>query len=78
MGPEPHPSRAWGARQPAFDDFRLQAFSPAEGFDEHNDAAVDAWIRANSHSGYHLSCTCAMGSVVDKDGKVVGRMRVIV
>merc|ERR1712232_1100803 len=56
----------------AFDPFRLKRFSPDEGFNINDDAAIDSWIRQNSHSGYHLSCTCAMGSVVDENGLVYG------
>mmetsp|Transcript_35636 Transcript_35636/g.94308 ORF Transcript_35636/g.94308 Transcript_35636/m.94308 type:complete len:590 (-) Transcript_35636:151-1920(-) len=59
-------------RQKAFDPFVLKPFSPDTDFNVEDDAAVDAWIRQNSHSGYHLSCTCAMGSVVDEEGKVLG------
>eukprot|EP00928_Gymnodinium_smaydae_P037640 TRINITY_DN26096_c0_g1_i1.p1 TRINITY_DN26096_c0_g1~~TRINITY_DN26096_c0_g1_i1.p1 ORF type:complete len:615 (+),score=79.75 TRINITY_DN26096_c0_g1_i1:51-1847(+) len=59
-------------QQPAFDPFVLQPLSPDENFDINSDEAVDAWIRQNSHSGYHLSCTCAMGSVTDENGLVKG------
>jgi len=59
-------------RQKAFDPFVLKPFCPDETFNVEDDAAVDAWIRQNSHSGYHLSCTAAMGSVVDEEGKVLG------
>jgi len=59
-------------RQKAFDPFVLKPLSPDADFSVDDDVAVDAWIRQNSHSGYHLSCTCAMGSVVDQDGKVMG------
>lgn len=58
--------------QEAFEPFRREPLSPQASMDISNDAAVDAWIRQNSHSGYHLSCTCAMGSVVDDEGKVFG------
>lgn len=58
--------------QQAFDPFRLRRLSPDGDFDLEDDAAVDAWIRRNSHSGYHLSCTCAMGRVVDAQGRVIG------
>lgn len=58
--------------QTAFDDFVLRPFSPGQDFDASDDAGVDAWIRQNSHSGYHLSCTCAMGQVVDEQGRVLG------
>jgi len=60
-------------QQKAFDDFVLRPLAPDPSeFDFNDDAAVDAWIRAKSHSGYHLSCTCAMGKVVDAEGKVMG------
>jgi choline dehydrogenase len=36
------------------------------------DADVDAWIRASGQSAYHLSCSCAMGKVVDAAGRVLG------
>ena len=37
------------------------------------DEEVDEWIRNESHSGYHLSCTNAMGKVVDPiSAKVFG------
>uniref|UniRef100_A0A7S1L408 Glucose-methanol-choline oxidoreductase N-terminal domain-containing protein n=1 Tax=Alexandrium catenella TaxID=2925 RepID=A0A7S1L408_ALECA len=58
--------------QEAFKPFVLRRFSPNEAVDINDDAAVDAWIRENSHSGYHLSCTCAMGRVVDDQGRVLG------
>merc|ERR1712217_89413 len=58
--------------QEAFNKFRKEPLNPTADFNIDDDAAVDAWIRANSHSGYHLSCTCAMGSVVDENGLVLG------
>merc|ERR1712079_39508 len=58
--------------QQAFDNFRLKRFSPDENLDIKSDAAVDEWIRRNSHSGYHLSCTAAMGRVVDSQGRLLG------
>lgn len=57
--------------QKALEPFREAPLSP-EGLDIDDDAAVDAWIRQMSHSGYHLSCTCAMGKVVGADGRVLG------
>jgi len=65
--------------QPAFDSFVLRPLSPDETLDVDDDDAVDAWIRKHSHSGYHLSCTCAMGRVVDPNGLVLGleRLRVV-
>lgn len=59
-------------QQPALADSVKHRFSPASDFDIEDDTAVDAWIRQNSHSGYHLSCTCAMGRVVDAEGRVYG------
>jgi len=59
--------------QKAFEPFARERFSPAEEeVDLGSDAEVDAWIRQHSHSGYHLSCTCAMGRVVDGEGRVLG------
>lgn len=58
--------------QPAFKPFAKSLFSPEPEVDVDNDEHVDAWIRRNSHSGYHLSCTCAMGRVVDAEGRVFG------
>mmetsp|Transcript_38954 Transcript_38954/g.115460 ORF Transcript_38954/g.115460 Transcript_38954/m.115460 type:complete len:166 (+) Transcript_38954:3-500(+) len=58
--------------QPAFDPFVLRPLSPDGSLDVGDDAAVDAWVRKHSHSGYHLSCTCAMGRVVDPNGLVLG------
>lgn len=59
-------------KQDAMKPFHKNFFEPVEDFDVDDDAAVDAWIRQHSHSGYHLSCTCAMGSVVDSHGRVMG------
>jgi len=59
-------------RQPAFEPFVLRPFNPDADFNVDSDEEVDAWIRKHSHSGYHLSCTCAMGSVVDEQGRVFG------
>mmetsp|Transcript_52209 Transcript_52209/g.167326 ORF Transcript_52209/g.167326 Transcript_52209/m.167326 type:complete len:591 (+) Transcript_52209:124-1896(+) len=59
-------------QQPALEPFKLRRFSPEEGLDLADDAVADAWIRQHSHSGYHLSCTCAMGKVVDSQGRVLG------
>jgi len=53
-------------------DFMLRRYKPGMDFDVANDDAVDAWVRQNSHSAYHLSCTCAMGKVVDSEGLVFG------
>lgn len=59
--------------QPALKEFRLSRLSPDPAYiDRKSNTEVDAWIRKSSHSGYHLSCTCAMGRVVDSEGKVLG------
>eukprot|EP00929_Paragymnodinium_shiwhaense_P013508 TRINITY_DN121356_c0_g1_i1.p1 TRINITY_DN121356_c0_g1~~TRINITY_DN121356_c0_g1_i1.p1 ORF type:complete len:593 (-),score=159.14 TRINITY_DN121356_c0_g1_i1:413-2191(-) len=58
--------------QNAFKPFVKNRMSPEPGFDIESDEAVDAWIRENTHSGYHLSCTAAMGRVVNEDGLVYG------
>ena len=41
--------------------------------------SLDEFIRQHAESAYHPSCTCAMGSVVDAEGKVFGteKLRVI-
>jgi len=37
------------------------------------EAQLDAFIRSETHSAYHLSCSCAMGKVVEPTtGKVFG------
>ncbi len=63
-------------RQPAFDCYRGKRLSPSNTIDldgsSASDEAIDAWVRDSSHSAYHLSCTCAMGKVVDPEGKVIG------
>lgn len=58
--------------QAALDPFRKAKLNPTVDFKIDDDASVDSWIRQNSHSGYHLSCTCAMGSVVDENGLAYG------
>ena len=58
--------------QPALDEYRGKRLSPSEEYDLAKDEDVDRWIRETTHSAYHPSCTCAMGSVVDGDGRVVG------
>ena len=49
-----------------------------------SDEEIDAWVRANTESAYHASCTCKMGAdddplaVLDPDCRVRGieRLRV--
>lgn len=64
--------------QSALSDFKLRRYAPAD-LDLDSDEAVDSWIRSSSHSGYHLSCTCAMGKVVDATGRVNGleKLRIV-
>jgi choline dehydrogenase len=59
-------------KQDALKPFHKEMFSPSADFDVDDDDAVDAWVREHAHSGYHLSCTCAMGRVVDAEGRVMG------
>jgi len=50
---------------PVWDEVKGDRFNFAE-VDVDNDAEVDHWIRENTHSGYHLSCTNKMGKVVSE------------
>lgn len=65
--------------QAAFDPFRGGRLGGLTDEIVADDAACDAWIRANSHSAYHLCATCKMGKVVDATGRVFGvdNLRVI-
>jgi choline dehydrogenase len=58
--------------QPALDQYRGQRISPSNEYDLEKDEDVDRWIRETTHSAYHPSCTCSMGTVVDGEGRVVG------
>ncbi|CAK9031309.1 unnamed protein product [Durusdinium trenchii] len=58
--------------QKALEEFKKERHAPLENINLDSDEEVDAWIRSSSHSGYHLSCTCAMGKVVDAEGRVKG------
>ena len=53
----------------AFDEYRGEKLYDV---DVSNNDAIDNWIREKSHSAYHPSCTCSMGSVVDTEGRVLG------
>lgn len=59
-------------RQPAFSALAGSEVRP-------NDTNIDEFIRQFGESAYHPSCTCAMGSVVDEQGRVFGvkNLRVI-
>ena len=52
-----------------FDEYRGESLY---NLNVNDDDEVDQWIRENSHSAYHPSCTCSMGSVVDTEGNVLG------
>ena len=64
--------------QPAFSDYRAERLSPPGINIMQDDEAVDKFIRENTHSAYHLSCTCKMGdeengpNVVNTKGQVYG------
>ncbi|GBG29503.1 Choline dehydrogenase, mitochondrial [Hondaea fermentalgiana] len=64
-------------QQPAFQPYKGKRHAPDPELDtqnvsKENDDAIDTWVRQSSHSAYHLSCTCAMGKVVDSHGAVYG------
>ena len=49
--------------QAAFDRFRGEEIQP--GAPVTSDDAIDAWIRDNTESAYHPSCTCKIGAADD-------------
>ncbi len=60
-------------QQPAFSSYKGARLAPGPELDLHgDDAKLEEWIRSSSHSAYHLSCTAAMGKVVDEQGRVFG------
>ena len=64
--------------QPAFEEFCDYEIKP--GIDVQSDEAIDEFVRNNSETEYHPSCSCRMGdsnqndTVVGFDGKVVGKI----
>jgi choline dehydrogenase len=58
--------------QPALDPFRGPRLGGLTDATIADDGALDDWIRSKSHSAYHLCSTCAMGDVVDGEGRVQG------
>jgi len=58
--------------QPALDPFRGPRLGGLTDATIADDGALDDWIRNKSHSAYHLCSTCAMGDVVDGEGRVQG------
>ncbi len=55
--------------QRAFDSFRGKMLNPPASVDLGRDEEIDAWVRSKAQSAYHLSCSLAMGKVVDEGGK---------
>ncbi|KAF4690111.1 hypothetical protein FOZ62_014446 [Perkinsus olseni] len=63
--------------QPALRDYYMDSrLSPVADFNLGSDEDCDRWIRNSSHSAYHLSCTAAMGKVVDEHGRLYGASNV--
>ncbi|EER09633.1 Choline dehydrogenase, putative [Perkinsus marinus ATCC 50983] len=63
--------------QPALKDYYMESrLSPATDFNLDSDDDCDRWIKNSSHSAYHLSCTAAMGKVVDEHGRLYGASNV--
>ena len=64
--------------QPAFEEFCDYEIKP--GIDVQSDEAIDEFVRENSETEYHPSCSCRMGdsnkndTVVGFDGKVLGNI----
>ncbi|MFT5113422.1 MAG: choline dehydrogenase [Parasphingorhabdus sp.] len=49
--------------QQAMDEYRDDEIQPGENVQD--DESIDAWVRANTESAYHASCTCKMGADSD-------------
>ncbi|ATJ83116.1 choline dehydrogenase [Halomonas beimenensis] len=60
--------------QPAFDGLRGEEITP--GADCQSDAALDAWARATTETGYHAAGTCKMGPASDPEAVVDPELRV--
>ena len=60
--------------QPAMDTYRGDEIQP--GISVQNDDEIDEWIRKNTESAYHPSCSCKMGTddmaVVDPETRIHG------
>jgi len=69
--------------QPAFDDLRGEELAPGPTVADHDDAALDAYIRATAEADYHSTSTARMGhdrlAVVDDTLRVhgIGALRVV-
>ena len=46
--------------QPAFDGLRFEEMDP--GSETQSEDAIDAYIREQAETAYHVSCTCKMGT----------------
>lgn len=60
--------------QPAFDEYRGEEIQPGEACTSDED--IDAWVRKNTESAYHASCTCKMGSADDISAVLDNQCRV--
>ena len=61
-------------QQPSLAPFRGDEIQP--GMDIENDAAIDAWVKANVESAYHPSCSVKMGADDDPMAVLDGECRV--
>ena len=61
--------------QPAFDPFRGPELEP--GPDLTSDSQLDDFVRRQSDSAYHPSCTCKMGDTRDNDTVVDSQCRLV-
>ena len=63
-------------QQDALAEFRGEEIQPGPGVDFDDDAALDAWVRANVESAYHPSCTAKLGADDDPMAVLDGHCRV--
>lgn len=61
--------------QPAFDELRGEELSP--GPEVEDAAALDAWARRTTETGYHAVGTCKMGTIDDPEAVVDTQLRVV-
>ena len=54
----------------------MDLFPDPPGMDIENDAAIDAWVKANVESAYHPSCSVKMGADDDPMAVLDGECRV--
>eukprot|EP00924_Labyrinthula_sp_SR-Ha-C_P000955 augustus_masked-scaffold_7-processed-gene-9.50-mRNA-1 protein AED:0.01 eAED:0.01 QI:0/-1/0/1/-1/1/1/0/582 len=60
------------ANQESFKPYNGGRISPEFDVSKSSREETVSWIKEHAESAYHLSCTCAMGDVVDEKGKVHG------